>query len=172
LRVAFYQILFLNNPRNQTLSLSGDKLIRFISRSFFYLRTGYSFYFVFLISGLNALMILYFVVGEPDKVEWIRYIFPHFFYFAAFCLVLGVPLMIVVGWLHFTRQQYKSEMDVTWQNNPYYFKLIGHQKIMFTLFLELLEELKQTNKYSKEKIKRFDKMIKEINFLIDGGVLK
>jgi len=80
--------------------------------------------------------------------------------------------MVVVGYLHFTRQQYKSEMDVTWQNNPYYFKLIGHQKIMFTIFLELLEELKQTNKYSKEKIQRFEKMSKEIKFLLDGGVLK
>ena len=149
-----------------------NQLIKQLTKAFFYLRTGYSFYFVFLISGLNALMILYFVVGEPYKVEWIRYIFPHFFWFAGFCLLLGVPLMIVVGYLHFTRQQYKSEMEVTWQNNPYYFKLIGHQRIMFTLFLELLEELKQTNKYSKEKTQRYDKMIKEINFLLDGGIVK
>lgn len=149
-----------------------NQLVRTISKSFFYLRTGYSFYFVFVISGLNALMILYFVVGDPEKVHWIRIIFPHFFYFAAFSIAVGVPIMVAVGYLHFTRQQYKSEMEVTWQNNPYYFKLIGHQRIMFTLFLELLEELKQTNKYSKEKTQRYDKMTKEIKFLLDGGIVK
>jgi len=147
-------------------------LIEKTTKAFFYLRTGYSFYFVFIVSGLNALMILYFVVGDPEKVEWIRIIFPHFFYFAAFSIAIGVPIMIAVGYLHFTRQQYKSEMEVTWQNNPYYFKLIGHQRIMFTLFLELLEELKQTNKYSREKTQRYDKMIEEIKFLLDGGIVK
>jgi hypothetical protein len=145
---------------------------RKITKAFFYLRTGYSFYFVFVISGLNALMIAYFVVGDPDKVEWIRYIFPHFIWFALFSIIIGVPMMIGVGYWHFTRQQYKSEMEVTWQNNPYYFKLIGHQRIMFELFIEIIKELKQTNQYSKEKTERHDKLIKEIKFLLDGGTLK
>lgn len=151
--------------------MNSKKIVRMGTKAFFYLRTGYSFYFVFVISGLNALMILYFVVGDPDKVEWIRYIFPHFFWFAAFSIAVGVPIMVLVGYLHFTRQQFKSEMDVTWMNNPYYFKLIGHQKIMFQLFLELLKELKITNKNDYGKIQRYNKMIEQIEFLLDGGII-
>lgn len=151
------------------IDLNKTDFYRKASKAFFYLRTGYSFYFVFVISGLNALMIAYFVVGDPDKIEWIRYIFPHFFWFAAFVLVIGVPLMIGVGYWHYTRHQYKAEMEVTYQNNPYYFKLIGHQKIMFTLFLELINELKQTNKFDKQKNERLDKIADNIKFLLDGG---
>lgn len=151
--------------------MNSKKLVRMGTKAFFYLRTGYSFYFVFVISGLNALMILYFVVGDPDKVEWIRYIFPHFFWFAAFSIAVGVPIMVLVGYLHFTRQQFKSEMDVTWMNNPYYFKLIGHQKIMFELFLELVKDLKQNNTYDKERDDRLTEMIKKIEFLLGGGII-
>ncbi len=131
-----------------------------LSRVWFYFRSGYGFYFVFLISGLNALMIAYFVVilgtecqegvslsESGDILCMLRYVFPHFGWFVLAAIGIGVPLLSVVGYLHYQKNQYGTHAHVNWRSNPY-------QKLTLDIFLELIGEIKLQNKYDKGKTDR------------------
>ncbi len=138
-----------------------------------YFRTGYSYYFVFLVSGLNALMIAYFVVilgttcdqgksltEQGDILCLIRYAFPHFAYFVLFTIGVGVPTLIGIGYWHYSRHQYGTHAHVEWEKNPY-------QRVTLVLFFQLLEELKMTNKYNKDKVERLNNIQQEIKKLLE-----
>jgi len=157
------------------------------SMAWFYFRTGYSFYFVFLVSGLNALMIAYFVVilgttceagksleESGDILCIIRWIFPNFGYFVLFTLAVGGPLLVVVGYWHHAKNQLGTHAQVDWKSNPYYFQLIGHNKIIFQILNELLEDMIEKRKIKsilKEdaRLKELENMKKDIDSLLKGG---
>jgi len=145
-----------------------------ISRLWFYFRAGYGFYFVFLISGMNALMIAYFVVilgtecqsgvsvtESGDILCMIRSIFPHFGYFVVAAIGIGIPVLSIVGYLHYQKNQYGAHAHVNWRSNPY-------QKLTLDIFLELIGEIKLQNKYDKGKTDRLEVLEnKLIDFLED-----
>lgn len=119
-----------------------------VSRLWFYFRAGYGFYFVFIISGLNALMIAYFVVLGSVECEAgqtledtgryicaIRFIFPTFAHFVLGAIAIGFPTLITVGYFHYQKNQYGTHAHVNWTTNPY-------QKTTFLLFLEIIHEMK------------------------------
>ncbi len=148
-----------------------------IGKAWVYLRGGYSVYFSFVVGVGNSLMIAYFVVltgaecppTDTGLLCTIRPMFPDFLIFTLVAIGIGAPIMMLVGRFHFKRQLFKSEMDVTWQNNPWYFKLIGHQRVMYEIFLQILSEIKQQNKFDIEKVKRIVELENMINFLLKGG---
>ena len=153
------------------------------SKAWFYFRTGYSFYFVFLVSGLNALMIAYFVVILGTTCEagksleesghilcMIRWLFPHFGYFVLFTLAVGVPSLIIVGYWHHAKNQLGTHAHVDWKTNPYYFQLIGHNKIIFKILNEILEEMIERKKITEDpKLKELEKLKNDIDSLLKGG---
>lgn len=143
-----------------------------LTRTWFYFRTGYSFYFVFLISGLNALMIAYFVVilgteceagksllESGDILCMVRWAFPHFGYFVLFTVAVGVPTLAIVGYFHYQKNQYGTHAHINWRSNPY-------QKITLELFLVFLDHLKRdssdyrTNPIYKDEIDEIEKRLK------------
>lgn len=145
-----------------------------LSRIWFYFRAGYGFYFVFIISGLNALMIAYFVVilgtecesgvslrESGDILCSIRLIFPNFGYFVGAAVAIGIPLLSFIGYLHYQKNQYGAHAHVNWRSNPY-------QKIILSILLELISEVKLQNKYDKEKTDRLELLQDQlIGFLED-----
>ncbi len=135
-----------------------------LARAWLYFRTGYSYYFVFLVSGLNALMIAYFVVilgteceagksllDSGDILCLVRWAFPHFAYFVLFTIGVGVPMLVGIGYYHYKKHQYGTHAYIEWNKNPY-------QKITLQVLLQMIQELKMTNKYDKEKVKRLQVM--------------
>lgn len=149
------------------------------SRLWFYFRAGYGFYFVFLIGGLNALMIAYFLVlgsveceaGKPLEESGryicaIRWVFPTFAHFVVGAIVIGFPLLITVGYFHYQKNQYGAHAHVNWTTNPY-------QKIQLQFLLEMIHELKRSwgryqEPYDEERLKRLEEMEnKIIDFLED-----
>lgn len=145
-----------------------------LKNSWLYFRTGYSYYFVFLISGLNALMIAYFVVilgsdcsageslNDQGKILCaIRFMFPHFGYFVLFAIGAGVPLLMTVGYIHYKKHQLGTHAFIEWHKNPY-------QKITFELYLEMISELKERNKFNEGKLKRLNVLEANIRRLMGG----
>lgn len=143
-----------------------------IGKAWVYLRGGYSVYFSFIVGVGNTMMIAYFVVltgatCPPEDHGFlcsIRPLFPNFGIFVIATIVVGLPIMIWLGRFHFNKQLYRSEMEVTWQNNPY-------GKILFKVCSELLEEIKEQNKFNPEKTKRLSDLQTKIDFLVKGGSL-
>jgi hypothetical protein len=55
----------------------------------------------------------------------LKSLFSNFLVFSVLAAAVGVPLSILAGYLHFKRSRaYSSEVDISVEANPYYFKII------------------------------------------------
>lgn len=148
--------------------------INFIARLWFYFRQGYATYLTFILGALNTLVVVWYLAIKD--VPLIENLFGHFESFAVVTTLVGVPLAIGLGWLHYKRTPaYSSEMDIGVEANPYYYKYApGYIKDVWgPLYLELLTTLRrllETNKLlSNEEKTRLDELERKLKLLNEGG---
>ncbi len=121
---------------------------------------------------MNALMIAYFVVlGSVECVDGKtiedtgQYIcsiranlFPTFAHFVIGAVVIGTPMLVSVGYLHYKKNQYGTHAHVNWRTNPY-------QKVTLRILVELIDHMKKDN---PDKLKTFEEIQNKLNgFLKD-----
>ena len=145
-----------------------------MARLWFYFRQGYSTYLTFILGALNTLVVVwYLAIKESPGVEnW----FGHFALFALVVTVIGTPLSIALGWLHYKRTPaYTSEVDIGVEANPYYYKYPpGYNRDAWgPLYLELLTMLRRLLESNKlldsEDQQRLDDLQRKLKILNDGG---
>ncbi len=142
-------------------------------RGFYYFRTGYVTYFTMIVGLINVLSSTYFLAIK--KVPLILTLFPTFSYYVAFCIIVGIPLVIVTGWLHLKRVgTYAAEADISNEAHPYNYKLIpGYLKDVFgPAYLTILRiNIKKAKgeKLNQEEILTIKNIEDQIQKLIDGG---
>jgi len=142
-------------------------------RYWFYLRQGYTVYFTFLIAGVNVLTVTYFLAIE--KAPFLQEIFPTFAIYVAYAVLLGVPLLIFVGFLHFKKMPaFKSESETIIENAPYNYKAPPGwwTEAIFPYLLissKILEKQSQNEKLSVEEINDLHKVQKNLVHLLKGG---
>jgi hypothetical protein len=79
---------------------------------------GWSTYFAFVFAAINTLTVTYYLAIE--KVPTLEIIFPTFIQYVVIVTGIGVPLLVVVGYIHFKRSKaFKSEVDIVVETNPY-----------------------------------------------------
>ena len=87
-------------------------------RFWYYFRTGWSTYFAFILAAINTLTVTYFLAIE--NYPSLQAVFPSFEQYIVIISVVGVPILVAVGYMHFKRTQaFKSEIDVLIESNPY-----------------------------------------------------
>jgi hypothetical protein len=103
-------------------------------------------------------------------------IFPHFLTFAVLGTIIGVPLSVLIGWLHLKRTTaWTAEVDVSTEANPYNYKLPPGfwREALAPTFLELLEQNRRilaTNKMlSPEEEERISELERKLAILSSGG---
>lgn len=148
--------------------------LRFITRLWFYFRVGYGTYLTFVLGFVSTLVTVYYLAIKsiPDLLS----IFPRFVPFALLATVIGLPLSVGVGWIHYKRSPaFSSEADIVTEANPYYFKLPpGYNlEVLGPLYLEILVLLKklvagQEMLNEGDKV-RIEKLEQKLQVLIDGG---
>ncbi len=142
-------------------------------RYWFYLRVGYQHYFAFVFAAINTMVITYFLAIE--RVPFLESVFPTFTIYAAFMVGLGIPILGLVGYMHFKKiPAFKSEQEVSVESNPFIYKLPpGHAKLVQypwqLLLSKLLVKIANGEKISDEDIKKLDKIQKNMETLIEGG---
>ena len=135
-------------------------------RGWFYFRTGWSVYFVFILAAINTLTVTYFLA--VDNYPLLKTVFPTFEQYAVIMVSIGIPLLIVVGYFHFKKTvAYKSEMDVMIESNPYITRNTVNADLSLKLNLKLISLLLKMS--TGEKIDKNE--IDEIKKL-QGGILK
>lgn len=136
-----------------------------LHKVWFYYRYGYALYLAMILSGVNTLILVYFTMG--DVVFVIRDTFPHFLWFLSTAIIIGVPTLIIVGYLHY-RFAYKSEAEVIVKRNPYHYKLPdGHNiEVLFPILYELINYLEQQN---PNRSKEYAVLKKKLELLLAGG---
>ena len=143
-------------------------------RSWFYFRMGWGTYFAFIFAAINTLTVTYYLAIE--RIPTLITIFPNFFQYILIISAIGVPLLIIVGYIHYKRTlAFKSEIDVTMESNPYQRRNI----VNITLILEsimktnqLLLKLSKNEKLSETEIGEVNSKIDEISKFVKSRTFK
>jgi hypothetical protein len=137
------------------------------------LRTGYAVYLSFILAAVNVIVTVYYLAIVNNQT--LKLIFPDFSYWAVTIIMIGVPASVFIGWLHLKRSPaYRSEMDVSVESNPYYYKLPpGYWKdALVPVMLETMKlNIKLLNKesLSDKEIKSLKELQEKLEHLIEGG---
>jgi hypothetical protein len=145
-------------------------------RAWFYFRTGYSQYFSFILAVANMFTITYYLAIEKNHT--LEFIFPSFSSYIMISSIMGIPLLVLAGFLHMRRSRaFASEAEILTESNPYNYKLIpGIQKDVFVpLLLQLLVLTRRSFSSEKLNIDEIDKLKKlseKLDHLTKGGMLE
>lgn len=129
-------------------------------RFWYYFRQGWTTYFAFVFAAINTLTVTYFLAIENYPV--LNEIFPSFISYVLIVALIGIPTLVVIGYVHFKRSPaYKSEADVGIEANPHNRRMLMNSETMLGLTLELLslmtklsnnEKLTEDEKQSMSKL--------------------
>ena len=117
-------------------------------RAWFYFRNGWSMYFAFIFAAINTLTVTYFLAIE--RAPALQGIFPSFFQYVLIVTIIGVPLLIVIGYAHWKRTKArKAEVDIGFETNPYQRRFVVNTEIILHLNLRLIEMLMRSTSGEK-----------------------
>ena len=135
-------------------------------RSWYYFRTGYTQYFTFIIAVINMFTLTYYLAIENSTVNTI---FPSFSTYVIISSSIGIPILVILGFLHMRRSgAFKAESEITSESNPYNYKLLPgiHKEVLAPLLLELLKLLEKSDseQITDEENKRLSELEEKLEF--------
>ena len=142
-------------------------------RGWYYLRTGWTTYFAFIFASVNTLVVTYYLAIE--KIPDLQTIFPTFFSYVLILSVIGIPILIITGYMHFQKSHaYGSEAEIAAEQNPYFYKAAPGwvrdvQWPLFPKFSELLIKLSNNEKLTESELQEITELQKKISILMKGG---
>ena len=138
-------------------------------RGWFYFRTGWATYFAFIVAAVNALTVTFFLAIE--NYPSLSMIFPTFFHYIVIVVGIGVPVLVLVGYVHFKRSKsYRAEADIGVESNPHFRRILQNTEILLPAYLKLTEiivKLSENKKLTDEELKEVSKFQNKLNNHID-----
>ena len=110
-----------------------------------------------------------------EKISSLKSIFPSFEYYFFVFVIVGIPLLVLIGYLHFKRTSgFASEMEISVESNPYTYKIRpGYDTVVLfpflLLFTKSMIKYSQNNSLTKEEIEQLRELQAKMKFLINGG---
>lgn len=158
------------------MKLSNFLVSRMVWRAWYYFRIGYSTYLTFLLGYASTLVTVYYLAIK--NLPYLLDLFPHFEPFAVLATVIGVPMSVLIGWVHLKRSKlYSSEQDISVEANPYQYKLpAGYWKdLVVPLYLEVLVQvtrlLEEKRLLTDDDRARIEDLEQKAQTLIQGGLV-
>ena len=143
-------------------------------RSWYYFRMGWGTYFAFIFAAINTLTVTYYLAIE--RVPTLLSIFPNFLQYVLIISTIGVPLLVIVGYIHYKRTvAFKSEVDVIMESNPYQRRNVVNITLILESILktnQLLLKLSKNEKLSETEIRETNSKIDEITKFVNSRTFK
>ena len=143
-------------------------------RSWYYFRMGWGTYFAFIFAAINTLVVTYYLAIE--RIPALLTIFPNFLYYVLIISTIGVPLLIIVGYIHYKRTlAFKSEIDIVVESNPYPRRNIVNIHLILESIMQtnqLLLKLSKNEKLSETEIGEINSKIAEISKFVNSRTFK
>jgi len=134
-------------------------------RIWYYFRQGWTTYFAFVFAAINTLTVTYYLAIE--KVPELELIFPSFLQYVFIVAATGIPILVVIGYVHFKRSPaYRSEADVGVEANPHTRRMLMNSETMLGLTLQLLHlmtKISDNEKLSDEEKKSISKIRNDLS---------
>ena len=138
-------------------------------RGWFYFRTGWATYFAFIVAAVNALTVTFFLA--IDEYPSLSVIFPTFFHYVVIVSGIGVPLLILVGYIHYKRSKsYRAEQDILVESSPHFRRILQNTEVLLPSYLKLTElmiKLSENKKLTAEELKDVSQLQQKLNAHID-----
>ena len=138
-------------------------------RGWYYFRTGWATYFAFIVAAINALTVTFFLAIE--NYPSLSVIFPTFFHYIVIVTSVGVPILVLVGYVHFKRSKsYRAEADVFIETNPHLRRILLNTEILFPSYLKLTEliiKMSENKKLTDKELEEVSKLQQKLNEHID-----
>ena len=118
-------------------------------RAWFYFRQGWSTYFAFFFAAVNTLTVTYYLAIE--NYPFLKTIFPSFEQYILIVVLIGIPLLVLVGYAHYKKTpSYRAEADVWVESNPYQARVLVNTQFSLALNMKLTNILLKLS--SKQEI--------------------
>ena len=143
-------------------------------RAWYYFRMGWGTYFAFIFAAINTLTVTYYLAIE--KYPDLHWVFPTFVHYVAIVTAIGIPFLILVGYVHYKRTAArKAEVDISYETDPYKARTLVNTEISMKLNLQLIDiimKLSKNEKISDEKYEEIKKLKDEFSKFDDGRTFK
>ena len=134
-------------------------------RGWFYFRTGWATYFAFIVAAVNALTVTFFLAIE--KYPLLSVIFPTFFHYVVIAVGIGIPVLILVGYVHYKRSKsFRAEQDILIEASPHFRRILLNTEILLPSYLKIIElimKLSENKKLSDKELEEVSKLQKLLN---------
>ena len=135
-------------------------------RAWYYFRMGWSTYFAFVFAALNTLTVTYFLA--IDNYPFLNEIFPSFLHYVIIIGLVGVPILIGAGYVHFKKSpSFRSESTVNVESDPLDLRDLVNSEYNLVLSLKILQllnkisEKDQSNLSELEESQKLEKELRE-----------
>ncbi len=134
-------------------------------RGWFYFRQGWSNYLTFFMGAINTLTITYFLAIERYPV--LIAIFPNYIQYVLIACSIGVPTIVLIGYAHWKKTAArKAEVDIFYEVNPYFVRVLVNTEMMLEMNLKLNERLLRLQagqKLSDDERNELSKLLEKIS---------
>ena len=138
-------------------------------RGWFYFRTGWATYFAFIVAAINALTVTFFLAIE--SYPSLSVIFPTFVHYIVIVVGVGVPILVLVGYVHFKRSKsFRAEADVLIETNPHIRRMLQNTEVLLPSYLKLTElmiKMSENKKLTDKELEEVSKLQHKLNEHID-----
>ena len=138
-------------------------------RGWFYFRTGWATYFAFIVAAINALTVTFFLAIE--NYPSLSVIFPTFFHYIVIDAGIGVPVLVLVGYVHFKKiKAYRAEQDVLIETSPHIRRILQNTEVLLPSYVKLTElmiKLSENKKLTDKELEEVSKLQQKLNEHID-----
>ena len=143
-------------------------------RAWFYFRNGWSLYFAFIFAAINTLTVTFYLAIE--KYPDINWMFPTFFHYIVIVCGMGIPLLIIVGYVHYKRTAArKAEVDISYETDAYKARTLVNTEITLALNMKLLDIITKMSKkqeLSDEDNQELERMRKKLQTFTTNRTFK
>ena len=138
-------------------------------RGWFYFRTGWATYFAFMVAAVNALTVTFFLAIE--KYPLLSVIFPTFFHYIVIVVSIGVPVLVIVGYVHYKRSKsFRAEADILIETSPHIRRILQNTEVLLPSYLKLTElmvQLSENKKLTDKELQEVSKLQNQLSNHID-----
>ena len=142
-------------------------------RSWYYFRMGWSTYFAFIFAAINTLTVTYFLA--IDNYPILKEIFPTFVIYIILVGGVGIPLLTLIGYIHFKRTSaYRSESAINYESNPFGRRMFINSEFILNInqkLITLLLEMQKDGKINNETLEQIQKTQEEISKHVESRTI-
>ena len=142
-------------------------------RAWFYFRQGWSVYFAFVFAAINMLTVTYFLAIENYPA--LKEVFPSFGQYILITVIIGVPLLVSVGYAHYKKTpSFRAEAAVWIESNPYQAWQFVNTEMILGLNQKLTEfiiKLSKGEELKDDQLKEFSNLQKKFSDHVSSRTL-